>query len=237
MKSKKGIISALLLASIFSSCDDGRLYEELIVMPEEGRVAKLTGQLVGTDNWASGYQVVVAGFTSESEYATIIQTVAPRENGQAEVMLPGIGDEVESIEFCVVNRLRKRVVTFQKADVNTTDTIRLDIGTMNIGMYATIQDKLFNTTCVSCHGGSNFAAKGLYLTSERSHEALVNVPSAIRQDSLLVNPGNASASILYDVLATDLDETLSLPHSEMITTQATPWKNVVRDWINHGAKK
>ena len=65
----------------------------------------------------------------------------------------------------------------------------------------------------------------------------MNVPSAIRSDSMLVNPGNATASVLYQVLANDLDATLSRPHHEMISTQEVNWLTLVRDWINSSDKE
>lgn len=229
---KLGLMTAVCMGISFSACDDGRLYEHHVAIPEEGRVVKLTGQLTGIDDWANGYNVVVAGFTDDSEYAVISKTVSANEEGKAEIVLSGINDEVQSVEFCVVNRLRKRILTFLKADLQTTDTIRMEVNQMNVGMYATIQEQLFNTTCISCHGASTFAAKGLYLTEEKSYGAMVNVPSAIRPDSMLVNPGDATTSVLYHALANDLDATLSRPHHEMISTQATNWPNIVRDWIN-----
>ncbi len=237
MMKKNGLIVAACWAMMFASCDDGRLYEKPVIIPEEGRVVKLTGRLTGIGDWANGYNVVVAGFTDDSDYAIISKSVTAGEDGETEVVLSGLGDEVQRVEFCVVNRLRKRILTFQKADLQPTDTIRLEVNSMDVGMYATMQKQLFNTTCTSCHGASTFAAKGLYLTEGKSYEALVNVPSAIRPDSMLVNPGNATASVLYQVLDNDLDATLSRPHHEMISTQEVNWLTLVRDWINSSDKE
>ncbi len=233
---KKGMIATVCLTIAMASCDDGRLYEKPVILPEEGRVVKLKGTLTGIEDWANGYNVVVAGFTDDSEYAIISKSIITNEAGEAEVVLSGITDEVKSVELCVVNRLRKRMLTFQKANLQPTDTIRLEVSHMDVGMYATIQKQLFNTTCTSCHGASTFAAQGLYLTEDKSYEALVNVPSAIRPDSLLVNPGHAATSVLYQVLANDLDATLSRPHHEMISTQEVNWLTLVRDWINESAE-
>lgn len=228
------MMAACLMVAI-ASCDDGRLYEKPIILPEEGRVMKLTGNLSGVGEWANGYSVVVAGFTDDSEYAVISKSVTTSADGRTEVVLSGIKEDVQRVELCVINRLRKRILTLRSADLSaseTSDTIRMEVEAMNVGMYAAIQEQLFNTTCTSCHGASTFAAKGLYLTEGKSYDALMNVPSAIRPDSMLVNPGHATTSVLYQVIANDLDATLSRPHHEMISTQEVNWLTLVRDWIN-----
>ena len=110
MMKKNGLIVAACWAMMFASCDDGRLYEKPVIIPEEGRVVKLTGRLTGIGDWANGYNVVVAGFTDDSDYAIISKSVTAGEYGETEVVLSGLGDEVQRVEFCVVNRLRKRIL-------------------------------------------------------------------------------------------------------------------------------
>ena len=55
----------------FLSCDDGRIYEETVYVPREGRVLKFTGKISGIDNWTDGYSVVLGGFDAKSEYAVV----------------------------------------------------------------------------------------------------------------------------------------------------------------------
>lgn len=228
---KKQYITGLLFLGMAGvSCDDGRLYEDQIDIPEAGRVAKLTGQLTGVGNWAEGYDVVVAGFAENNDFAIITKDVQVSADGQVSTILSGIPDEVTEVEFCVTNRLRKRILTFRQADLNTTDTIRLEVGTMDVGMYATIQEQLFNTTCVSCHGASTFAGGGLYLTSGKSYDALMGKPSQLVEGMLLVNPGKAASSLLYQTIDTDISTTWRQDHSNMVMSPTL--KGVVRDWIN-----
>ena len=59
----------LFAALTFSSCDDGRIYDEPIQVEREGGSVRLTAQLSGQDHWASGYSIVLAGFSDDSEYA------------------------------------------------------------------------------------------------------------------------------------------------------------------------
>lgn len=222
---------AICLTMALASCDDGRLYEKPVVLPEEGRVVKLTGNLSGVGEWTGGYSIVVAGFADDSEYAVISKSVSTGADGRAEVVLSGIKDDVQRVELCVINRLRKRILTLCAADdSDAADTIRLEVGTMNVGMYAAIQEQLFNSTCTSCHGASTFAGGGLYLTEGKSYDALVGTPSQLADDKLLVEPGNADASVLYQAIATRVSATWRQDHSNMVMN--TAMRDVVKDWIN-----
>lgn len=231
---KIGAWGLLLMNLLFFACDDGRIYEEVVVTPEEGRVVKLTGRLTGAGNWASGYTVVVAGFDDEKEYAIITKAIPTTEC--KEVILAGISDEVKRIELCVVNRLRKRILTYETFDCPVTaDTIRLDAGTKDLGMYATLQSQLFNTTCANCHGASTQAAAGLFLTEGKSYEALVNQPSLKVADKLLVKPGDADESVLYQTLATRISAAWNYDHTKEVLSDE--WIDVLEDWIDEGANK
>lgn len=232
----KKTLAFLIIFFIFAfvSCDDGRIYEESVVIPEEGRVVRLTGLLTGADNWSSGYHVVVAGFDEEKDYAVITKAVPATEC--REVVLSGISDEVTRIELCVVNRLRKRLLTYAAFDCPVTaDTIHLDAGTKNLGMYATVQSQLFNTTCANCHGASTHAAAGLYLTEGKSYAALVNRPSKKVEGKLLVSPGDADGSVLYQSLGTDISAAWNYDHTKEILSDE--WLDVLEDWIDDGAKQ
>lgn len=231
---KIGALGLLLMNLLFFACDDGRIYEEVVVTPEEGRVVKLTGRLTGAENWTSGYTVVVAGFDDEKEYAIITKSVPTTEC--KEVVLAGISDEVKRIELCVINRLRKRILTYETFDCPVTaDTIRLDAGVKDLGMYATLQNQLFNTTCANCHGASTQAAAGLFLTEGKSYEALVNQPSLKVADKLLVKPGDADESVLYQTLATRISAAWNYDHTKEVLSDE--WIDVLEDWIDGGANK
>ena len=59
----------LLLLLLLSSCDDGRIYGDEVVVDREGGSATVTGHIEGLESWASGYSIVFAGFSEDSEYA------------------------------------------------------------------------------------------------------------------------------------------------------------------------
>ena len=99
----------LLCATLLSSCDDGRIAEEDFNLEEEGRVAKVEVKLEGQKTWPSGYSISIAGFSDNSPYAEITKSIRTDENGQADVTLSGIPDNVKTLEVCVVNSVRRRV--------------------------------------------------------------------------------------------------------------------------------
>lgn len=222
------------VAFVNLSCDDGRIYEEYVSVPETGRVVKVTGMLSGAADWSAGYSVVVAGFNDEKDYAIITKSVPAADC--SEIVISGISDDVTRIELCVVNRLRKRIVTYRSYECPfTADTIRLDAGTINLGMFSTLQNQLFNTTCANCHGASTHAAAGLFLTEGRSYGAIINKPSAKVEGCLLVLPGNADESVLYQTLATKISETWNYDHTKEILSD--DMLEVMEDWINDGARQ
>ena len=238
---KKHILFFVLILFMlgFASCDDGRIYEETIYVPREGRVLKFTGKISGIDNWTDGYSVVLGGFDAKSEYAVVAKNIqkTAADDDEIQVVMSGISEEVTQIELCVINQIRKRVVTFQTmTDIaDASDTIRMDAGTVDVGMYSAIQQQVFNKSCTACHGGSTTPAAGLYLLESNSYASLVNQASTIVEGQMRVNPGNAQESTLHLILSTNLSSGWGIDHSDMITSPAV--LSLVKDWIDNGAKQ
>ena len=101
-----GLLALLALAA---SCDDGRLYADRLILPEEGRVVRLTATLDGLDTWADGYSVVLAGFGEGSDYAVIAKSVQAADDGTVDITMSGVAEEVTTLEVCAINRIRKRI--------------------------------------------------------------------------------------------------------------------------------
>lgn len=228
-----------LLVTGLTSCDDGRIYENTGFVPREGRVLKLSGKFSGIDKWSEGYSIVVAGFDDESEYAIVSKVIPTPETdgGEVEVVLSGISEEVTEIELCVINRLRKRVVTFQTIEdfTATADTTFMEVGTIDVSMYHTIQKEVVDRTCITCHGGSSQPAAGLNLLTGESYGNLVNQPSTIVNDVLRVKPGNAKESILHQILSTDISASWGIDHSQMVTSSNI--LTLIDNWIDDGAQE
>ena len=227
----------LLLLAYITSCDDGRIYEKTETLSEEGRTLRMSGRISGINKWPDGYSVVVAGFSDESEYAVVTKTIPAVENDEIQVTMTGVSDKVTTIELCVINRLRKRVISFRSMDDLTAvdDTILMDVGTVDAGMYHGIQEKVFNTTCAHCHGGGSSAAGNLYLTEGKSYEALVHHPSKKVDGMLLVKLGSAQESVLHTLLNTTISSTWGYDHSKEILS--SPILTLIDDWINNGAQE
>ena len=174
----------LFLCCLLASCDDGNV-EETYRLTREGKVASLKmNNVTGAENWADGYTLAFAAFSENSDYAIMLKYIRTVRNGKLDMVLSNIPDSVTSVELCVVNRLRQRVVTFASVEgsevtaASENDTIYLRQDNLSLSMFAALQENVFNTTCINCHGGSNFVAANLNLTEGKSHAALVGQPSS-----------------------------------------------------------
>ena len=233
-------IVIIVFCGTFTSCDDGLVHEHYnntIV----GRTVRAIGNISGKDTWADGYSLALAGFTDNSEYAVIMKKIVePLSEGPIDVTLAGIPDSVTSIELCTVNSLRIRVATFATLstdNINTlSDTVPFNVGAQDVSMFNVIQKDLFNTTCANCHGGSNSAAAGLFLTDGKSYENLVNTVSKKNPEMLRVKPGDAENSILYQALFSNLSLNWHYDHTHEVL-ENNKMKNILTDWITSGARK
>lgn len=234
----KGLCGLLLCAVyLTTACDDGRIYPDDVIVEREGGTVRVSGQVSGQGSWASGYSLVLASFSDDSEYAKTAKGLSVAADGTMDLVLSGIPSEVTTIEICAINKLRKRLVSFYRYDyTEQNDTVRIDAGTLDVGMFHAVQTNVFDRTCTSCHGGSTSAAAGLYLTAERSYDALVNVPADLSPEGLnYVTPGNVDSSFLHQVLNTDVSASWSMDHIDMITS--SDLLNLVDDWIENGAEE
>ncbi|MBR6605907.1 MAG: hypothetical protein IKK92_08590 [Prevotella sp.] len=154
----------------------------------------------------------------------------------ASVKLSGIGSSVKDVRLCVIDRLRSHVLTFASMNIeHVNDSTTMDVGTQNVSMYDAIQQKVFNASCVNCHGAATSAAAGLFLTADRSYNALVGKPSARLPQYSLVAPGNANGSVLRMVINTDTTHTWHYDHSKDVTSADI--KSMIDNWINEGAEQ
>lgn len=234
------IIPLLIFALAFAmlaACDDGPV-DETVTYNQEGRNVRLTVTATGLDTWPQSLYVALAAFNDESDYAITSRRITETD-GTFSVSLTGISDEATRVELCVLNTLRQRVTTFAtiegKALQSGRDTIPFNAGTLNLSMFSAVQTNVFNTTCIGCHGGNGGAAAGLFLTEGKSYSALVGKASKKVSGGTLTIPGDASQSVLYQVLTTDLSKGWHYDHTaEVIDTRR---QFLIREWINSGAKE
>lgn len=238
------VICAIITGIItLQGCDEGRLYEDEIPISPEGRTVTLTAQLTGLATWPDpSMYVVLAGFNDDSEYALINKSVpVPQNEGdEVTVQLSGIKENVTRVELCVINRLRRHILAFytiDEATLTASNEIEVNVGTLNVGMFNTVQERVFNATCVNCHGAATSAAAGLYLTAGRSYESMVNKPSTKLPEMNIVEPGDAANSALYQALSTDVSITDEWHYNHTAEVVDEGILALIRQWITHGAKE
>ncbi len=237
---KKYIFATLsvLMTIGFTSCDDGRIPEKAVSF-KEGRIVKLTGELTGLKNWPDEYSVAIAGFDGTDDYAVISKAISKNTEGATSIVLSGISDKVTNVQLCILDRLRRHVMTFKEIELEQTrDTIYMEAGTIDVSMFNAIQQSYFNTTCANCHGASNRAAAGLYLTEGMSYEALIGKPSTKVGGTNLVEPGDAANSLLHIVLHEETVEGISMTHRDLVSEKnEQSILPLIDSWINNGAKE
>lgn len=236
MKLRSLIFAALFAAVALASCDEGDIQEQTTEVQTSGKVALLNVHISGLDSWSSQYNVVLAAFAQDSEYAAVQKPLPEGAEGDVQTTLKITSADVTAIELCVTNRLRQRVVTFASVDIDQLqgDTIRLDAGIVDVSMYRTIQNQVFTTTCARCHGLAGSPAAGLTLAEGQSYAALVNRESTKPERGIRVVPGNAAESLLHKVIHGDPESGVGFDHSNMIKDSKT--MTLIDHWINAGAK-
>lgn len=239
MISIRTFLSGLIAWTVlFVSCDDGRIPEKDINISEKGRVVKLVGDISGLDNWPLKYRITIAGFNSASNYAETSARIMPPSDGKhVEVIMGGIADDVETLELCAIDAMSTRIMTFESMEAPaTTDTIVFDVGTLDLSMFAVIQDHLFTPTCANCHGGgSGNPAGNLNLMHGKSYVSLVDEASHKLPDVKRVQPGNAEESLLYQVVM-EQHEGWGYNHYGLLT-QTPVLRTIIKDWIDGGASR
>lgn len=214
--------------AVLIACDSGDIAEKVYQVDETGLTVKVTARLYGLSEWeGSGYTLAVAGFTADSKYALLQrQFPSPNEGGwEGAVVLSNLSEEVKTVEVGLTNSLRKRIITLAQIDMadytgNTArDTIRLDLGSIDVGRLGVLQAGVFDRACIQCHGASGRSAAGLNLTAGNAYAALVDVPSTRREGYLRVASGNAEGSLLHLILSEGGENLLSHNHTEILSSQ------------------
>lgn len=236
---KRKFISFLLVLTLFAviitSCDDGKIYNEGGgTVNREGSTVKLTAQVTGNTSWPSGYSLVLAGFASNEKYAQMAKGLGIDKNGKVDMVLSGVTSEVNQLEICIINKLRKRIATLYKTDfTEQEDTIRIDAGTINAGIFNSIQNEIL-TACTNCHGAGNGAAADLYLTEGKSYAALINVKAITSEDGkVLVKPNDVENSYLIDVLIKGASPHY---HNDILSGEIDKL-DLLESWIEDGAQE
>jgi hypothetical protein len=235
-------ISFLLVSLLcLSACDSGDILDQELSTSDLGRTVKLTATMSGVDSWDSKYAVSLAGFVPGDNYAHVVRTLpaTTADGSQVELVLSNIDDEVMTVELAITNRLRERIITLARVNLedyaDNPDTIRMDLGHFDVSRFGALQMGLFDMACIQCHGGNGRSAAGLNLTAGNTVANLVDVPSTRCDGMMRVVSGDASASLLHQILAEGGESILGYNHTEVLSSQFKENTDEVRslldEWI------
>lgn len=240
---KKYIFTTLLGLTILAatSCDDGKIYPETATL-SEGKTVVLEGTLIGLEGWPGAYRVSIAGFEgADDDYADVSKVISSSDivNGNVSVELSGIKDNITLVRLCILDRLRKHIVSFKEVDISkATETIKMEVGTVDVSMFNAIQLSYFSTTCANCHGASNRIAAGLNLTEGKSYSALVDIDSKKVEGKKLVEINNANNSVLHMVLNQESVDGIGMNHRDLVSEKnELTILPLIDSWINNGASE
>lgn len=229
-----------LSATLLAACDEGPIYGAAFDEPTESRAATFRGTLLGAERWTEGYDLVLAAFSADGEYALVQKPVKPAADGSVSLALSGIPSEAATVELCVTDRLRRRIVSFESLELPSatgSDTLRLDLTEpMDVGMFASIQRYVFDGpayNCSLCHSAEG-ARAGLDLSAGHSYAGLVGVASSRVEGAQRVVPGSSAASVLHSAFAEGNPAGLRYDHSPLLPA---PLRRLIDDWIDGGAKE
>ena len=232
MKIRYSAICATALA-LLSACDDGKIYPDDVVIADSGLSITVKGDITGCGAYSgSDFSIVVAAFKDGDNYATVSK---PLTDGSDDILLKNVDTSVSTVEICIITRLRERVLSLASADVNVgvgdTD-FTFNVGELDVAPFNAINHNIFATSCVQCHGATGVSAASLTLTADEAYRNLVDVASQVVPGEMRVLPGDASASTLWQALATDMSEDWKFDHSNLLTPERSDF---VKFWINSGA--
>lgn len=235
-----------IISCLLASCDSGNILDKEITIRESGKVVKFTATIIGISDWGGTYNVAVAGFSGDNQYA-LTQRAIPENTADGttiSIVMNNLSTEVNTVELALTNRLRKRILTLASMTIDDFkddgDTIRMDIGTIRVDEIGCIQRGIFDVACIQCHGANGRSAGNLNLTEGNAPACLVDVDaqsSVAGQGYKRIEAGNPDASLLYKILNPGGEDILHYNHTEVLSSQfknnLDEVKSIIYEWINH----
>lgn len=226
------ILPALVANMLSGGCDEGKIYPDVQETEANGLSVSVKGSFEGCGGYEnSDYGIVVAAFKEGDDFAVISK---PLTDGSDDIELKNIDTSVSTVEICVISRLRERIITIASMDIDPSDgpDFTFNVGELDVAPFSIINDNIFTTSCVQCHGATGVSAASLNLLAAEAYRNLVNVPSTVIDGEMRVLPGDATASTLWQIVATDISETMKFDHSNLLTPEKSGF---IEEWINRGA--
>ncbi len=243
MMMKKSFLHTALATSAFllAACDSGDIEEKIYTAEDTGQVVKVTATISGLGDWDDDYNVALAGFNDNSNFAVMQRTLphSIEDGTPVELILNNVTENISTVEFAITDKLRGRVITLSSvamADYSESkDTIRMNLGTLDVSMFGVLQTGMFNVACIQCHGGNGRSAAGLNLTDGMSYDQLVDVPSSRIEGSYRVVSGEPEQSVMRMILHEGGEDILHYNHTEVLSSQfktnLDEVQNLIDEWI------
>lgn len=226
------ILYIALPALLLCGCDEGDINPSSIQYNKDGRSVRLKGNIKGLDQWSSKYSLRLASFDDDSSYPILSKEVSASEDGTVDMRMTGISDDATKVELCVLDRLRRRVFTLKEVDITSvSDTVYMDVGTLDGSMFGVMQTQVFDNLCIGCHRDGENPSAQLTLTQGKSYASLVNKASYKDNGAILAKPYDSGSSVLYQLMVSSLQE-WHMPHKDIIKESSV--KEYIREWIESG---
>ncbi len=217
------------------ACDDGHIDEPSHTATTDAYNILIKGTFQHINTWSSPYTVAAACFDDESPYSLTLTPLAET----SQITLANVPTTAKTIEIAVVNNLRKRIATIYTYRISeakpSKDTIRIDVGNLDVGVYNTINQFVFQgNNCSRCHSSQSPAAN-LDLTAANAYQNLVGKQASKDKNRTRVVASNAANSYLYKVI-TEGDANVGYSHPALFANETySPFIDIIRNWINNGA--
>ncbi len=235
MKKRALIIFATLTATLLSSgCDSGDIIEQT---DAEAGGLRCSGLVTfnNTSAWPHEYSIVIAAFGG-NDYPLMSKGLSKPAVGDSTLLtMEAIPEGTEDIAIALLNKSRKKVTSFFTHSITKKERENniIDLGSIHIDLlnYDRIQHQVFSN-CINCHGASEKAACGLFLTEEESYDAIVDIASKRDSQYKIVHPSLSEESFILHVLEgkTDL---VHYDHKNVSFNSETEDINLLRLWINN----
>lgn len=233
---------AFFATLLLVGCDEGNIYPDNSV--DMGKVVNIHVTFKGVKAYPTYNMLTLAAFGEDDEEPLLVQRLSrPSEGQREELTMMGLPSGTKSISVAIVARGNALIYKFfsKELDLSSGDEINLPETTIDLSCYGRVQSQIFDARCTTCHGATSTSPAGnLFLTSGKSHAALVNVPAvvSVAQGKNYVTPEEPDNSFLTDILFTDISQGMKFQHSDIFSgSEATEASTLLNAWINNGANE
>lgn len=234
------ILLLSIVCVLFAACDEGKIYPES--SETEGKAVEVNITFKGVKAWPTYNYLALAAFGDDPTQAILTRRISkPSSDGvTTSIRLKGITNETKTVAIAVISKgltLVHSFYTFTIDDSSNEETIEIPNQNIDMASFGRVQDQIFNSQCITCHGGSSASPAGnLNLTEGKSYNNLVNIKAPDSSDGkMYVSPGDASNSFIIDVLSDDILKYYN--HTDIFSgSERSEILSLMQNWINEGAE-